>query len=121
MFELLFVEVCRILVVEAGEAEVITMTGLEHSLMREECEGVGIDELADLLYRVAVTDQFLRSMYVHAIEACILERCTGNTHVNFCSTCLTKHLHDLERCGTTNDRIVYKHHPFALDNGLDRR
>ena len=47
---LLLVEFCRVLVVEAGEAEVIALAGLVHSLVREECERVGIDELADLLY-----------------------------------------------------------------------
>ena len=35
---LLFVEVCRILVVEAGEAEVIALAGLVHSFVGEECE-----------------------------------------------------------------------------------
>ena len=35
---LLFVEVCRILVVEAGKTEIVSFAGLVHALMREECE-----------------------------------------------------------------------------------
>ena len=37
-FSLLLVEVGRILVVEACETEVIALAGLEHALVREECE-----------------------------------------------------------------------------------
>ena len=36
--------------VEACHAEVISFAGLEHSFVREECEGVGVDELAYLLH-----------------------------------------------------------------------
>jgi hypothetical protein len=70
-------------VVEAGEAEVVALAGREHSLVREECERVGFDKLAYLLYRIAVADEFLWSMYVYSIVASILERRTGNTHMNF--------------------------------------
>ena len=48
--ELLLVEVGRILMVEACEAEVVALAGLKHALVREECEGVGVDELAYLLH-----------------------------------------------------------------------
>ena len=62
--------------VEACQAEVVAMTGGEHSLVREECERVGIYELAHLLDTVAVAYKFLRGMDVHSILACVLERST---------------------------------------------
>ena len=40
--------------VEAGDAEIVAVAGGEHSLVREECKRVGIDEPADLLDAVAV-------------------------------------------------------------------
>jgi hypothetical protein len=37
-------------VVEACEAEIISMTGRKHSFMRKEGKGIGINELAYLLH-----------------------------------------------------------------------
>ena len=106
--------------VEACETEVVAMTCGEHSLVREECERVGVDELAYLLYAVGVADEFLRRVDIHSIVACIFQRSAGNTHMHLSSTGLAKHLHDLEGCGSTDDRVIHKHYPLALDDGLDR-
>jgi hypothetical protein len=69
--------------VEACKAEVIALSCSEHSLVREECERVSFNKFAYLLYRVAVADEFLRSMHIHTIEASVLEWSTCNTHMNF--------------------------------------
>ena len=107
--------------IEACETEVVTMTGCKHSLVREEGERVGLNELADFLDRVLVAYKFLWRMYIHAIVASVLERRAGNTHMHFCGTGLAKHLDDLERCGSAYDGVIHDHHPLALDDGSYRR
>lgn len=118
---LVFVGPGRVLVVEAGEAEVVAMAGGEHSFVREKGEGVGFDELADLLYAVAVADEFLRGVDVDSVVACVFERSAGDTDMHFGSTGFTEHLDDLQGGGSSDYRIVYKHYPLAFDYGLDRR
>ena len=107
--------------IEASHAEVITTAGCEHTLVRKECERVGIYQLADLLHAIAVADEFLRRMNIHTVVAGILQRRTSYTNVHLSRTSLTQHLHDLERCCSAYNRVIDKHNPLALDNGLYRR
>ena len=78
---LVFVEFCRILVIEACEAEVVAVAGCEHSFVREEGEGVGADHLAYFIDIMGVTDELLWCVDVHSVVASVLERGTCNTYV----------------------------------------
>ena len=66
---LVFVDLGRVLVVEAGKAEVIAVAGCEHSFVGEEGEGVGADHLAYFVDIVGVTDEFLWCVDVHSVVA----------------------------------------------------
>ena len=68
--------------IEACKTQVFAATGLEHSVMRQEGKRIGTYKSAYFIYIIAVADEFLRSMYVHTIIACILERGTSDTYVN---------------------------------------
>ena len=60
-------------------------------------------------------------MDIHAIVACVLQRSACYAHMHLSRTCLTKHLDNLQRCGSAYNRIVHQHNPLALDDGLHRR
>ena len=107
--------------VEAGETEIVAVAGGEHSLVREECERVGADELAHLIHVITVADKFLRRMYIYTIITCVLQRSTCDSYVNLGCTCLTKHLHDLERSRTTDDGVIHEHYPLSFHDRPYRR
>ena len=94
--------------VETCEAEVVTMAGRKHSLMREEGERVRAYEFAHLFYAVAVANEFFRGVDIHAIVAGIFQRSAGNAHMHLCGSGLTKHFHDLEGSGSSHDGIIHQ-------------
>ena len=60
-------------------------------------------------------------MDIHSVVAGVLERGAGDTDVNFGSSCLSKHLDDLQGGGSADDRVVYEHYPLSFDDGLHWR
>ena len=98
--------------VEACEAEVVTMTGCKHSFMREEGEGVGVNELADLLNAVLVAYKFLWRMFV-------LTKVLPNIYQHR----LAPHKEEILYCAmVANDEIIYNllicHANYAFETKL---
>src|SRR2546426_6103685 len=92
----------RILAGEAGGAveplRIVAVThGVEHSLLGEISEGVGFDELADLVDRLRAGDQLTTLRCVDAVVARARRRRRGDTHVHFLGPELLQHADDLLR------------------------
>ena len=98
---------------EAGHAKLTAAAGLQQRRGREEYQRISADLLTHGLGILAGRDQFVIGRGVHAVEAGIGHRGTGDAHVHFGGSRLLEHRDDAPRSRAAHDRVVDQHHALA--------
>src|SRR5467141_1167368 len=106
----------RIFAREAGMAELARLAshGAEHAVERQIPEGLDPEMLADLLERMAGSDQLRLGRRVDAIVARARNRCGGDPEMHLLGTRLANHRDQLSARRAADERIVDDHNPLSL-------
>src|SRR6266542_3689715 len=121
-FEFLFRNLDRIDSREARRARGLERPPerFEHPFRREIAQGIGSDELPDLLDRIVGGDQLAAGRRIDAVVARGHRRRRGHAHVDLADAGFAQHPHDLSGRRPAHDRVVHEDDPLALDHLADR-
>src|SRR5688572_27031525 len=83
-------------------------------------EGVGLEEVPNLLDRVSGSDQILAARRVDAVEAGGHRRRTADADVDLACAGGFHQADDLPAGRAADDRVVHEHHALVLEDAADR-
>src|ERR1700749_1163008 len=86
-----------------------------HSVHRHEREAVRTDEAAHLFHIHLVGDEIGRVRRIHAIEAGMRRRRTGNAEMDFGGAGIAYHLHDFFRSRAAYNGVIHKNDTLARE------
>src|SRR5262249_26841694 len=105
----------------AGGAAVVRtdFQAAEHSFQREINQAIDFNELANLLDRSLVRDQFFLGREVDSVEAGMTDWWAGDAQVNLLRAGAAKRAHLRARGRATHNRIVHDDDPFVSHQFAD--